>query len=96
MIDHRKMTPTLDAYRSPGGGQLWVWCEHEHRWHYHGAVGPAPGDGDGDRYSHCACRCSPLRGGYALREVGPLTPAVRRAHHERARHRCPGDCGLAA
>ncbi|MFF0094192.1 hypothetical protein ACFYSF_30120 [Streptomyces canus] len=89
--------PTLPAYRSPGGAQLWVWCEHESRWHYHGAVGPEPGDGDGDRFSHCGCPCSPLWDGYALREAGPLTPEIQRQHREsRGRHACPAPCPIAA
>ncbi len=80
--------PTLPAYRV--GSQLWVWCAHEARWHYHGG-------GPGDRAAHCACPCSPLwRTGYVLDEVGPLTPAVRRRHRVSRRHRCAGDCGLAA
>ncbi|WP_405591289.1 hypothetical protein [Streptomyces sp. NBC_01092] len=84
-------TPELPAYRSPLGHQLWVWCEHENRWHYHGAV-------EGDRAAHCACPCSPLkRTGYVLREVGPLTPEVRRRHREsRGRHACPAPCPVAA
>jgi hypothetical protein len=80
-------TPTLPAYRV--GGQLWVWCAHEQRWHYHGAVSPAPGAGNGERASHCACPASPLSGRYSLVEVGPLTPAIRRAHRAvRRPHRC--------
>jgi hypothetical protein len=89
-------TPVLPAYRSPSGLQLRVWCEHERCWHYHGAVGPEPGAGDGDRFSHCGCPCSPLRDGYAVREVGPLTPQIEREHREsRGLHRCPEPCPAA-
>lgn len=90
-------TLVVPAYRSPGGTQLWVWCAHENRWHYHGAVGPEPGDGDGPRAAHCACPCSPLRGGYEVQEVGPLTRQIEREHPEsRARHACPEPCPTAA
>lgn len=71
----------IPAYRV--GGQLWCWCAHEQRWHYHGL-------GDGDRASHCVCPASPLWRGYSLREVGPLTPEIEKAHRvPRHRHRCP-------
>ncbi|MEU9641319.1 hypothetical protein [Streptomyces sp. NPDC048188] len=87
-------TPVLPAYRTSDGGALLVWCEHESQWHVHGAVSDTPGAGDGDRAAHCACPRSPLRStGYVVREVGPLTPGLKRQHRPaRGRHRCPEPC----
>jgi hypothetical protein len=45
---------------------------------------PALGTGDGQRVAYCRCPNSPYKnGGYVAKEVGPMTPAVRRAHRER-------------
>lgn len=88
----RSGPPTLPAYRD--GKLLLVWCEHEHLWHQHGGCtwqcdAPKwsrichcpPGTGDGHRVAHCVCQSSPyVEGGYYLEEVGPMTPAVKRAH----------------
>jgi len=42
------------------------------------------GNGDGHRVAHCLDPKSPYdTTGYVIREVGPLTPAVRRAHKPR-------------
>jgi hypothetical protein len=80
--------PTLEAYRYTVRAQasLVCWCVHCVRWHWHG-TGPAPGSGDGHRLAHCLQDASPYcRGGYYLREVGPITTAEMRQTERRAKH----------
>lgn len=88
--------PVLPAYRD--GCYLAVWCDHEQVWHWHGGCSGRcgtrelrqanrcscpPGTGDGTRAPHCRCPESPYRPGeYDLREVGPLTDAVKAEHPE--------------
>lgn len=88
------MPPELPAYRlafpEPDQDLLLIWCEHERRWHSHGAVAKEPGAGNGPRVAHCRCSSSPYeRRGYVLREVGPMTDAVRRRHRVTRARRCP-------
>lgn len=65
--------PVLPAHRTPGGGQLAVFCDDCGRFHYHGSISAEFGSGDGHRLAHCAGD-GPLRQtGYILREVaGPM------------------------
>jgi hypothetical protein len=71
----RPEPPTLDAYRSPDGIHLNVWCQHCREWHEHTAhvdspdchmtsTGRSPctcplGSADGPRVAHCHDRNSP-------------------------------------
>lgn len=54
-----------------------------------------PGTGNGHRCAHCGCPHSPYDlTGYTLREVGPFTAAVRKAHGRESKQtykNCPGD-----
>jgi hypothetical protein len=91
----RPDSPTLNAYRTPDGYELRVWCDHCCDWHDHTAhrgdpdchqtrTGQLPctcppGSGDGHREAHCPPDSGYWTSGYILREVDLFTPEVQRA-----------------
>jgi hypothetical protein len=62
--------PTLDAYSSAAGWE--VYCDHCHRWHKHG-------HGAGHRVAHCDANSPYKRTGYVLRLAGEMTDEIRKA-----------------
>jgi hypothetical protein len=69
----------LSAWRltHPKGDLLFAWCPRCKRYHTHGG-GRFSGDGDGPRTPHCIENNQMVGGSYTVREVGTVTPAIRR------------------
>jgi hypothetical protein len=69
-------SPVLDAWRLEDrrGDLLFAWCPRCRDYHVHGG-GRFLGDGDGPRVPHCVENHA---GSYYVREIGLVTPAIRR------------------